>query len=108
MRDPIGLREQRGEHAKLCFGEAKRPDLLLEHHRHLTPDMQQEPAQQNARGRQIGHAGFEVLEICLDELELRFEIIHLHTNYLIHYILASEYLLRNYQPVDRQGTARKP
>ena len=45
MGHAIGLREQRGEHAKFRFGKSERPDLLLEHHRHLTPDMHHQPAQ---------------------------------------------------------------
>src|SRR5258708_37019266 len=59
--------------------------------------MQQYPAQQNAANRQVGHALFEVLEVLLHQFELGRCIIHLYTNYLIQYILSSEYIIRKHR-----------
>src|SRR3974390_183985 len=104
MRNAARLGEKRGEHAKLGFGETKRSNLLLEHGRHLTRHMYQQPAQQNAAGRQIWHAVAQIPEVFLHQFELRGAIIHLHTNCSMQYILPSEYIVGKYLLCSKTNT----
>src|ERR1700733_10594885 len=98
MGDALRLGEQGGQNTKLSLRETERSNLLFEVRRHFTADMQHQAAEQNAVHRQVGHSLLEAPQVSLHQLELSRYIIHLYANYLIVYILPSEYMLRKYLP----------
>ncbi len=70
MGDPLGLRKQRRQNAKLRLGQAEGPDLLFEASPPFPAEMQQQPAQQDAGDRHVGHALLQALQIGLHHFEL--------------------------------------
>src|ERR1700730_16090855 len=90
----IRMRIQGCEDSKFRLRQPVGADFLFEQSPHFAPEMQQDPAQQDAGDRHLRHSHTQGLEVCLQQFEQELAI-HLHTNDSMLYLSWRNYRLSN-------------